>query len=136
MLKVPIATPTNIRLLMITAVLLAISSGQELSAETSAPVVRAVLFFSPTCTHCAKVREEVLTLLASPAILKKSAIRGKPLIRPRYDWLIPILALAGLGVAAYLSHVEVRQVEAVFCINPDWGSAKCNEFVACLPEPT
>ena len=34
-------------------------------------------------------------------------------IRPHYDWLIPLLALAGLGVAAYLSHVEVNQVEAV-----------------------
>jgi uncharacterized membrane protein len=55
----------------------------------------------------------VLTLLASPAILKKSAISGKPFINPRYDWLIPILALAGLAVAAYLSHVEVRKVEAV-----------------------
>jgi hypothetical protein len=31
------------------AVLLSFSSGQELSAETSAPAVRAVLFFSPTC---------------------------------------------------------------------------------------
>lgn len=55
----------------------------------------------------------VLTLLASPWILKKAAIAANPAKRPRYDWVIPILALAGMGVAAYLSHVEVRQVEAV-----------------------
>jgi uncharacterized membrane protein len=30
-----------------------------------------------------------------------------------FDWLTPVLALAGLGVAAYLAHVEVREVEAV-----------------------
>jgi uncharacterized membrane protein len=55
----------------------------------------------------------VLTLLVSPIVLKKTAIPAIPDIRPRYHWLIPILALAGLGVAAYLSHVEVRHVEAV-----------------------
>lgn len=55
----------------------------------------------------------VLTLLVSPVMLKKSAIPVALGMRPRYNWLIPILALAGLGVAAYLSHVEVRQVEAV-----------------------
>lgn len=31
----------------------------------------------------------------------------------RFDWAIPILVLAGLGVAAYLSTVELRNVEAV-----------------------
>lgn len=55
----------------------------------------------------------VLMLLISPVILKKSAISANQGIRPRHDWLIPILALAGLAVAAYLSHVEVKQVEAV-----------------------
>jgi uncharacterized membrane protein len=55
----------------------------------------------------------LLTLLVSPVIFKRSAIPATPVFRPRYDWLIPILALVGLGVAAYLSHVEVRQVEAV-----------------------
>jgi uncharacterized membrane protein len=55
----------------------------------------------------------VMTILLSPVILRKSAIPTTPEMKPRYDWLIPILALAGLGVAAYLSNVEVRQVEAV-----------------------
>jgi len=31
----------------------------------------------------------------------------------RLDWLTPLLAVAGLGVAAYLAHVEVREIEAV-----------------------
>jgi uncharacterized membrane protein len=55
----------------------------------------------------------VLTLLVSPVILKKKSTLATEEIRPRYDWLIPILALAGLAVAAYLSNVEVRHVEAV-----------------------
>lgn len=55
----------------------------------------------------------VMTILYSPAVLKKTMIQKHRAIRPHYDWLIPLLALAGLGVAAYLSHVEVNQVEAV-----------------------
>lgn len=55
----------------------------------------------------------IMTILFSPVMLRKSAIPAIPEMKPRYDWLIPILALAGLGVAAYLSNVEVRQVEAV-----------------------
>lgn len=55
----------------------------------------------------------VLTLLGSPIILRRASVPVIEDIRPRYDWLIPILALAGLGVAAYLSNVEVRHVEAV-----------------------
>jgi uncharacterized membrane protein len=31
----------------------------------------------------------------------------------RLDWLTPLLAVAGLGVASYLAHVEVREIEAV-----------------------
>jgi uncharacterized membrane protein len=55
----------------------------------------------------------VLTLLVSPVILRKASTLAIEDIRPRCDWLIPILALAGLAVAAYLSNVEVRHVEAV-----------------------
>jgi uncharacterized membrane protein len=55
----------------------------------------------------------IVTVLISPRIMKKADVTENPEIRPRYDWLIPILILAGLGVAAYLSNVEVRQVEAV-----------------------
>jgi uncharacterized membrane protein len=36
------------------------------------------------------------------------ATRTRPL-----DWLTPVLGLAGVGVASYLAHVEVRGVEAV-----------------------
>jgi uncharacterized membrane protein len=44
------------------------------------------------------------TLLRRPARLAPTS----PL-----DWLTPLLGLAGLGVAAYLAHVEVREVQAV-----------------------
>jgi len=55
----------------------------------------------------------ILTLIFSPSIYKRQSTAANPTIRPRYDWLIPILILAGLGIAAYLSHVEVSKVEAV-----------------------
>lgn len=48
-----------------------------------------------------------LRILGNPA----GTETGQP--HPRYDWLMPILMLAGLGVAAYLSHVELKNVEAV-----------------------
>lgn len=53
----------------------------------------------------------ILTLLLSPTILRRKSFEVT--IRPGYDWFIPFLTLAGLGVAAYLSHVEVSQVKAV-----------------------
>jgi uncharacterized membrane protein len=105
MIKLPIAILTKVRLQMVAAILLGFAAGPVQAAGTSSPVVRAVLFVSPTCPHCAYVKEEV--------IFKRSATPVTPTMRPRYDWLIPLLALAGLGVAAYLSHIEVRQVEAV-----------------------
>jgi uncharacterized membrane protein len=49
---------------------------------------------------------------------------GRPLVTPLRSalvWLIPLLALVGLGVSAYLSYVELRQVEAV-C----WPIGQCN----------
>ncbi len=55
----------------------------------------------------------IVTVLVSPAIIKKAKLAGDSILRPRYDWLIPILILAGLGVAGYLSHIEVQKVEAV-----------------------
>jgi uncharacterized membrane protein len=55
----------------------------------------------------------ILTLLASPVILRKSEVPANPGKAPHYDWLTPILTLAGLGVAGYLSHVEVQEVAAV-----------------------
>jgi uncharacterized membrane protein len=55
----------------------------------------------------------VLTLLVSWITLRKPVSPVNPVIKPRWYRLIPVLALAGLGVAAYLSHVEVQNVEAV-----------------------
>ncbi|MBN1568625.1 MAG: hypothetical protein JXA73_12330 [Acidobacteria bacterium] len=55
----------------------------------------------------------IITLLVSPRIFRKSSLQNPSKIRPDHDWLIPILILVGLGVAAYLSHIEVSRVEAV-----------------------
>jgi len=55
----------------------------------------------------------VLILLLSPFIMRRMAIPANQAIKPRCDWLIPILILAGLGIAGYLSNIEVRQVKAV-----------------------
>lgn len=41
-------------------------------------------------------------------------VMGKTFILPRWgDWLIPILILLGIGVAAYLSYVETQSVEVM-----------------------
>jgi hypothetical protein len=56
---------TNVRLSAIAAILLACATGRIQSAEASSTAVRAVLFASPTCSHCAYVREEVLPPLVA-----------------------------------------------------------------------
>jgi uncharacterized membrane protein len=52
----------------------------------------------------------IATVVRSILALRRPAraTRTRPL-----DWLTPVLGLAGLGVASYLAHVEVRGVEAV-----------------------
>jgi hypothetical protein len=63
--ELPLATRTKILFCAVAAIVFG-SGGSRLHAgETSAPVVRAVLFFSPTCPHCSTVREEVLPPLAA-----------------------------------------------------------------------
>jgi len=49
----------------------------------------------------------------SIAKLRKPVAAGETSVRARYDWLIPVLVVAGLFVAGYLSSVELRNVEAV-----------------------
>jgi uncharacterized membrane protein len=49
--------------------------------------------------------------------------RGRPL-----DGLTPLLALAGLGVAAYLAHVEVRDIEAVCGPVGDCNTVQQSEY--------
>jgi hypothetical protein len=65
MIKLPIAILTKVRLHAVAAILLGLAIGQVQSVETRSLVVRAVLFASPTCSHCAKVKEEVLPPLAA-----------------------------------------------------------------------
>ena len=44
---------------------------------------------------------------------KPAAQKARPAPSTTWRWLIPLLCLVGLGVAAYLSYVETAQVEAV-----------------------
>ena len=44
---------------------------------------------------------------------KPAAQKARPAPSTAWRWLIPLLCLVGLGVAAYLSYVETAQVEAV-----------------------
>lgn len=44
------------------------------------------------------------------------------------DWLIPLLGLAGLGVASYLARVEVRGVEAVCGPVGDCNTVQQSEY--------
>jgi uncharacterized membrane protein len=58
-----------------------------------------------------------------------AARRGQPgpCTRP-LDWLTPVLGLAGLSVAAYLAHVEVREIEAVCGPVGDCNTVQQSEY--------
>jgi uncharacterized membrane protein len=51
----------------------------------------------------------VVAVVRSVVVLRRPA----PTARKGIDWLTPLLGLLGLGVAAYLAHVEIGEVEAV-----------------------
>jgi hypothetical protein len=65
MFKFSMSSLLKVILHTIKVTLLGLAIVQASFAETGSPVVRAVLFSSPTCSHCAKVREEVLPPLAA-----------------------------------------------------------------------
>jgi len=60
----------------------------------------------------------VLTVAVVPFAIARPLLSP---VRGLVTWLIPLLSLAGLAVAAYLSYVEVKQVSAV-C----WPIGECN----------
>jgi uncharacterized membrane protein/glutaredoxin len=64
----------------------------------------------------------VATVLRSAAVLRRPARAGS------LDWLTPLLGLAGLGVAAYLAHVEVRGVQAVCGPVGDCNTVQQSEY--------
>jgi uncharacterized membrane protein len=74
----------------------------------------------------------LLTLLVSPRILRKSGVPVNAVKAPRHDWLTPIFTLAGLGVAAYLSHVELLEVEAVCGPVGDCNTVQQSEYARLL----
>jgi hypothetical protein len=65
------------------------------------------------------------------AVLRSVSVLRRPARATRtngFDWLTPVLALAGLGVAAYLAHVEVREVEAVCGPVGDCNTVQQSEY--------
>lgn len=64
MLKLPFS-PFRCTILLLAVLLFAFSLIPNLSAHAQSPVVRAVLFYSPTCGHCHKVMDEDLPPLRS-----------------------------------------------------------------------
>jgi uncharacterized membrane protein len=67
----------------------------------------------------------VAVLARSTALLRRPARAGRPNL---FDWLTPLLCLAGLGVASYLAHVEVRGVEAVCGPVGDCNTVQQSEY--------
>jgi uncharacterized membrane protein len=67
----------------------------------------------------------IATVIRSVATLRRRAptTRTRPL-----DWLTPLLGLAGLGVASYLAHVEVREIEAVCGPVGDCNTVQQSEY--------
>jgi uncharacterized membrane protein/glutaredoxin len=74
----------------------------------------------------------ILVLVGMLAVVVRSAILLRRPTRPvrtrPLDWLTPLLGLAGLGVAAYLAHVEVREVEAVCGPVGDCNTVQQSEY--------
>jgi uncharacterized membrane protein len=67
----------------------------------------------------------VAAVLRSVVVLRRPA---PATMTNRLDWLNPLLALAGLGVAAYLAHVEVREIEAVCGPVGDCNTVQQSEY--------
>jgi uncharacterized membrane protein len=74
----------------------------------------------------------ILVLVAMLAAVTRSAVllrRPARSARTRFlDWLTPLLGLAGLGVAVYLAHVEVRGIEAVCGPVGDCNTVQQSEY--------
>jgi hypothetical protein len=74
----------------------------------------------------------LLVLFGMVAAVVRSVVVGRrpapPTRTKGFDGLTPLLALAGLGVAAYLAHVEVREVEAVCGPVGDCNTVQQSEY--------
>ncbi len=70
----------------------------------------------------------LLTLVFAPIIFSKTKASSAAVSARHRDWLTPILALAGLGVAAYLSNVELRNIEAVCGPVGDCNTVQQSEY--------
>jgi uncharacterized membrane protein len=74
----------------------------------------------------------ILVLAGMAIVVLRSVARlrspTRAALRSRIDWLNPLLALAGLGVAAYLSYVEVGEVEAVCGPVGDCNTVQKSEY--------
>jgi uncharacterized membrane protein len=55
----------------------------------------------------------VISIIWVGVIFLKPVDEEKLPAAPRYPWLVPLLCLAGLFVASYMTYVEVRNVQAV-----------------------
>jgi uncharacterized membrane protein len=67
----------------------------------------------------------VATVVRSAVALRRPARAARA---GSHDWLTPLLGLAGLGVAAYLAHVEVRGVQAVCGPVGDCNTVQQSEY--------
>jgi len=74
----------------------------------------------------------VLVLVGMAAVLLRSAVAlrsgGRTAHGRGLDWLNPLLALLGLGVAAYLASVELREVEAICGPVGDCNTVQQSEY--------
>lgn len=59
----------------------------------------------------------------------------KHLLKHAKTWLVPLLIVAGLGVASYLSYVEVQQVEAVCGPVGDCNTVQGSEYASLFGIP-
>ena len=93
------------------------SSTSDLPAVTETPLLADTAPVAPAHMQSNGFTLAIVIMIGMGIALLYSLIAfaiGKTFPLPKWgDWLIPVLILIGIGVAAYLSYVETQSVEAV-----------------------
>lgn len=77
----------------------------------------------------------VLTLMGFASMLLVLSVMDNALLATSAKWSVPLIALAGLGVAVYLTHVETTATEAVCGAIGNCNAVQQSEYAQILGVP-